>query len=375
MALNTGTPATNAASKDQLMQRFANLRSDNNKRISVTDRMLLTERLAMLLETDNPLYNSINMLETQIDNRHLRLALADVRDQINGGVSFAGALSKHPEIFDKTFTNLVAAGERGGFLPEVLQQLYKIDQQRNEMTSMVRQALIYPTFLLFFSIAIVIFILVFVFPKFADMFASLNDNLPTTTVWLMALSDLLSQYWQLLALGFAALLVVGSKLAERERSQVFFDRMKLRIPFIRDIVIQYYLVQTMHVLSMSLRNGLTILDALHGCQDIVKNRTFRHFLIDTANQVEAGDGIATGFQRSKLIPAMVKQMVSTGEQSAKLPFVMLRISQFYEIELQKKIQTASKLVEPIMLLTMGLFVGFLVSSLILPIFQLSRGVN
>ncbi len=344
-------------------------------KVSVADRMLFTERLAMLVETGNPLHTSLEILQSQVTNKHLASILHTIGEDINAGISLSRALAKHKDVFDKTYVNLVDAGENGGFLPEVLEQLYKIDKQSAHMKSMVGQALMYPMFLLIFSIAIVMFILISVFPKFKEMFSSIMDELPVTTIWLMGSSDLLVVHWREVLIGFVLFLIAMSRLSSTPQVKDVLDKIKLRLPLVKDIIIQYYLVQTLRVLSMSLKNGVSILDALNGCLDIVKNQQFRAFLQHTAFLVESGENLTKGFQTSPLIPDLVKQMISTGEQSGKLSFVMLRISQFYEIELEKRIKMASKLAEPIMLLLMGIFVGVLVSSLILPIFQVSRAVH
>ncbi len=344
-------------------------------KVSTADRMFFTERLAMLVETGNPLHTSLEILQTQVDNKYLESILQQLCDDINAGKSFARALANHKTVFNKTYVTLVDAGENGGFLPEVLEQLFKSDKQSTHMNSMVKQALMYPGFLLVFSVAIIMFILISVFPKFNDMFSSIADDLPTTTIWLMAASDVLVIHWRTVLISIAVVLIGLSKLSQIPHVQAVYDKIKLKLPIIKDIIIQYYLVQTLRILSMSLKNGVNILDALNGCLDITKNQQFRAFIQHTAFLVESGDNLTKGFQTSPLIPDLVKQMISTGEQSGKLPFVMLRISQYYEIELEKRIKMASKLAEPIMLLFMGVFVGVLVSSLILPIFQVSRSVH
>lgn len=149
------------------------------------------------------------------------------------------------------------------------------------------------------------------------------------------------------------------------------DRLVLRLPLVRDIMIRVYLLNTLRALSLSLGNGVSILNAMQSCREIVTNSVFRGFFKDVEDSVERGDGIAAGFEKSPLIPEITKQMIRTGEDSGQLPKVMSRVADFYERELSRKLLLLSKLVEPVMLLVMGVLVGYIVSALILPVFKLS----
>jgi type II secretory pathway component PulF len=291
------------------------------------------------------------------------------------GQPLSAALSRHAALFPPTYVNLVSAGERGGFLPQVLQQLLEMDEKAERLRATLTSALSYPVFLIVFSAAVIVFVLVGVFPKFADMFEQIRNDLPWSTRVLMALSDGLRLHWPWVAAALAALSGGAAALLRRPEVLEWLDGLKLRVPGLRTIYQQIYLSQTLRVLGLSLAHGVPLVDALRACQDLVANRLFRRFMVDLREQVTEGRGLAPGFQNSPLVPTMVRQMITTGEDPGNLAKVMTRVAEFYDRELNRRIALISRLAEPVMLLVMGALVGLIVASLILPIFKLSRAVH
>jgi type II secretory pathway component PulF len=341
-------------------------------KVTTKERMLFTERLSLLLETGVSVHAALETLATQIDNPAFKGIIDKVAGEIAGGRSVADGLSRHPKVFSSTYRNLVAAGEGGGFMPEALKQLLQMDEKAEKLRATLVSAVTYPAFLAFFSIAVVVFILAVVFPKFSTLFNNIRSELPVTTVFLMILSDLLQEYW-MVALGATGVgLFAFTRWLQRPEAQSLLDRLKLRLPVIRDIFVELYLINTLRVLSLSMSNGVSLMDALIACREVVPNRVFQRLIERVESLVNTGHGVAVGFQEAKFIPPMVKQMITTGEETGQLAFVMSRVVDFYERELEKRLATVSKMAEPIMLLLMGLLVGLIVSSLMLPIFKLSR---
>jgi len=344
-------------------------------RIGGQERMFFTERLALLLETGSPLHVSLETLERQAPREALQKVIRELGQDVSQGLSFSQALAKQPEAFDASYVNLIAAGETGGFLPEILQRLREMDEKRQELTSTLLTAFSYPAFLMVFSCFVVIFILTVVFPKFAPLFATIADQLPGVTLFLMGASEALRSYW------LPGLAVIGATAAlfwrwvRSAQGVARMDRLLLRTPVIREIIIQLHLVQFMHVMSLSLSHGVPMLDALRSCREIARSISFRQFIEGLEVRVNEGGGISSGFQEGDLLPALVPQMIATGEETGRLAMVTGRVADFYEREWRKKLTVFSKVAEPLMLVVMGVVVGLLVSSLILPIFKLSRIVH
>ena len=345
------------------------------KKPGVTERLFFTEQLSLLLETGTPLHTALLALRQQIDNPGMAKVIDDLIEDVTSGKSFSHALSKHPDLFPCTYTSLIGAAEEGGFIDKVLLELMNMDEKREELRSTVVSALSYPIFLVTFSIIVVIFVLVVVFPKFAGMFSNIADQLPVTTIVLMNTSNFLIRYWiPVSAVCIATLIVLGWWL-HTAAGKTSLDKVKLRVIGLRDIFLKIYLIQSLRVLGMAMANGVSVRDALVSCHEVVPNSEFRKFLTGVEVKVNEGEGFAAAFQTADFIPPMVRQMVTTGEESGNLPKVLGRVADYYERELAKKLKSFSRMVEPIMLIVMGCVVGLVVSSLILPIFKLSQAAG
>lgn len=344
-------------------------------KIGLTERMVFTERLALLLQTGVSLLEALNVMQSQTEQPQVAGVIASLAQGISEGKRFSVALGQHPEMFSGPYISLVAAAEEGGFLPEVLDQLQQMDDKAIQLRSTLVSSLSYPAFLIVFSIAVVIFVLVVIFPKFEDLFASIRKDLPPTTIALLALSNILRNYWMYIigALGIAAWGVLQWSRSAAGRLSI--DGIKTRLPLVGELYVKAALIQFLGVLGLSLSNGVPVTVALRACRDVVGNSVFQNFIDGVRTHVNEGRGVAIGFLQADFIPPMVKQMIATGDETGNLGMVMTRIAVFYEKDIQKRVQIISKTVEPVMLLVMGLVVGVIVASLILPIFKLSRAAG
>lgn len=368
MPIELDPPESGAAPRAALQLTFG------ERPPGVRERVMFTERLALLLDTGVPLHAALQSLHQQSGHPQLQRMIAAISEDILAGDRFSAALAKHA-LFPVTYVNLVAASEAGGFLGEVLAQLVEMDENEERLRATLVSALSYPLFLVAFSGAVVLFILVSVFPKFSTLFASIHDQLPWTTRVLLAASNALTRHGALIAAAVALLCAGGWLLARRHDVRAGIDRLKLRAPLLRDIFAKIYLTRLLRVMGISLERGVTILATLEACRAVVPNADVQRFILDLEADVTEGKGIAAGFQHSPFVPVAVRQMIATGEATGTLGRVMGRIADSYDRELTRQLARLSKLAEPVMLLVMGVMVGTIVSSLILPIFKLSRSVH
>ena len=373
MAINTR--AASAASKPAASSLNLDLGQWMRRGIGPRDRRFFTEQMALMLETGTPMLASLQALRQQSDNPAMIELIDQLIDDIGQGVQFSAALARHPQVFSQTYVNLVAASEDGGFLHEVLEQLLMLDEKREALRQTLVSALSYPVFLLVFALAVVVFVLVVVFPKFADLFAQIEDQLPATTQFLMATSQLIQEQWIPLIAGFALAFVAFKLWARTPGGSYRLDWLRLSLPLMRTVYTQMYLVNSLRVLSLSLGNGVGMMDSLHAARYVVDNRLFQDFIGRVEDHVERGEGVTEGFREAPFIPPIVEQMIATGEETGNLPRVLQRLAQHFESELTARLNTLSRLAEPLMLLIMGGVVGLIVSSLILPIFKLTRVVG
>jgi type II secretory pathway component PulF len=345
------------------------------KKISGRDRMFFTERLALLLETGGALQPSLRTMQEQTDKPLLAEIIGNLADEVSAGRPFSQALAKHPEMFSSTYVNLIRASEQGGFMDKVLKELLYMEEKQEKLLVTIRAALAYPTFLVLFSLAVITFILLVVFPKFGPLFDSIRDQLPVSTIFLLAISTILQKYWYILVAVLLILAVAVNNWRHLPAGIETIDRIKLRLPLVRDIFIKIYLAQSLRVMGLSLANGVSVIDSLASCRDVVDNLLYRRFMSKAIKSVTDGKGIAACFAQETFIPAMASQMITTGEESGTLALVMKRVADFYERELENRLALLTRIIEPLLLLVMGLVVGLIVSSLILPIFKLSRTIH
>ena len=375
MAIDLSPRTSDTAPRTGWWEQLRTIRLGGAATAGVRERMLLTEQLALLLDTGVSLHGALKGMQAQERDPARAALLAALGHDILEGKALSVALARQPAMFPEVYVNLVAAGERGGFLPQVLQQLIDMDEKAERLRSTLQSALAYPAFLVFFSVATIVFVLVGVFPKFTELFEQIRNELPLSTLVLMALSDLLRLHWPWVLGVTAALLAAGVRWWQQPHARSLLDRWKLELPFVRDLFAQVYLSQTLRVLGLSLASGVPLVDALRACQDVVRNVTFSRFVANLRRQVNEGQGLAVGFRESPFVPPMVQQMVATGEETGNLAKVMTRVADHYDRELARRIALFARLAEPVMLLVMGALVGLIVASLILPIFKLSRAIH
>lgn len=343
--------------------------------VGVGERMAFTEQLALLLETGVSLHEALRVLQQQAQDPRLAAIVQGLLDDVTEGKPFSLALSRYPQMFSQTYVSLVAAAEEGGFLQKVLEQLREMDEKNSRLQGVLASALSYPIFLIVFSLAVVVFVLVVIVPKFQDLFESIYDQLPLITRILMTVSDFLAAHWLLSGVALSAGLAGLALSLRTPGGEWLLDTMKLRAPLIGDIFVQVYLNQTLNVLGLALLSGVPLTSALKASQEVVANRRFARFLEGVREEVNNGRGLAAGFQKTGFIPPMVREMIATAERSGELGKVMLRIADFYGRELSRRIAIMAKVAEPFMLMVMGVIVGLLVAALILPIFKLSRAMH
>lgn len=355
-----------------LMQRKF---SFGKRKVAAKDRMFFTEQLALLLETGTSLHPALQSIRSQMDDSPMAEVIEEIADGVVGGGSLSEQLAKHPEVFSPTYVNLVGASEQGGFLHEVLEQLQKMDDQNAELRASLISAFSYPAFLVCFSIFTLVFILLVVFPKFADMFANIGDRLPASTKVLMATSDFMIAHWLELLIATGAGVITLVWWLGTAAGKAWLARSKLATPFLGRVWRRVYLVVSFRVLGLSLKNGVSLVDAVRTSQEVIDNAYIRNYFIGLSETIENGGRLNDGIDRADWLPDLAKQMVATAEQSGSLPMVLLRVSDYYHKELERLLQRFSKMVEPIMLVVMGALVGLLVSSLLLPIFKLSQAVG
>jgi len=281
----------------------------------------------------------------------------------------------HPRIFNDQFVSIVKGGEIGGFLDKALDRIVTMQEKRMALTNQVKLALTYPAFLCVIGFVVVVFILVGVLPKFTAFFAGKESILPWTTRFLMMLSHTVRHYWwAYLPSTFAA--VLGAILwLKSTPGRALRDRLLVGGPLVSGLANKIYTCEMLRTLGHLLESDVPLLEALHVTRPTIWNLYYRRFVDEISDNVDRGGRFSLPFAGNPHIPRTVKQMVVIGEETGRLPYVMLRLASFYDIEIEHELKKFAARIEPIALIVMGAVVGVIVSSIILPLFRLSQALR
>jgi len=345
------------------------------KKISGRELIFFTSQLSLMLEIGAPLNTSLAAISRQIANPEFQRIVGEITAAVEDGKMFSEVLRKYPRLFSAEYVSLVNAGEDSGHLREMLDRAVELQEKREEFRSALRGAMTYPLVLCIVTVGVIIFMLSFVFPRFTVLFRGVEEILPPTTRFLMAASDFLRAYWVLVAAFFAFCWIGMHFFLRTDRGRLAIDRLKITLPLLSGVTIKVYLSQLLRTLGFLIGSNVPLLEALDITRRGTANRLFSSFVDRIYENVEAGKGIAPAFEETPFIPETVTQMVRTGEEAQKLSSVMLRLSDYYEGEIKGQVKKLTTVIEPVLLILMGIVVGLIVVSLILPIFKLSKVVH
>jgi len=343
-----------------------------SKPIKTGEVIFFTSQLSLMLEIGTPLKTALEAIRNQTKNTDFRQVIGTVLHDIEEGRQLSDALRRHPRVFDSTFISLVKAGEAGGFLAQTLNRSVEMQEKRQALFVQIRSALAYPMLLCILGFLVIVFVLVGVLPKFTVFFEGKEHILPFTTRFLMALSASLQQYWWAYLIGCLGM-AVGLKIFKAsEQGQTLIDWCLIKVPLLSGLSNKINTCSMLRTLGHLMESQVPILQALDVTRDTIANRYFRHFIQQIQDHIRQGGKFAQLFSNYPFILDSVKQMVATGEEVGNLAQVMLRLAKFYDIEVDRQLKTIAAMIEPLALIVMGAVVGVIVSSVILPIFRLSR---
>jgi type II secretory pathway component PulF len=340
--------------------------------VKSSELLFFTTQLALMLEIETPLNLSLKALRDQTGNRVFKEVLTGMLQDIEEGRQLSQAMKKHPKVFGSVYISMVAAGESGGFLKNILDRIAEILENRQSLMTQLRSALTYPVILCVVSILVIVFIMVAVLPKFTVFFMRKIELLPMTTRILMKTSAFLQSYWWLLILS-GLVLITGLVLFLRSRrGQNAIDWLLVNLPLIGGLANKIYISQFLRILGHLMESQVPLIEALDVTRGIVRNRYFRRLIDRIKIHVREGGKFSQPFADYPHAPESVKQMISTGEEAGNLSKVMLRLADFFDTEVEKDLKNLSAMIEPMALIVMGVVIGLIVSSVILPLFKLAH---
>lgn len=340
-------------------------------RVKAKDLVIFLRQLAVMSQAGVPLLESLRILIKQTDNDVLQMVVSDLADEVEGGAKLSAALAKYPDIFSDFYINMVKSGETSGRLDEALNYLADEAEKNHELLSKIRGAMIYPAFIIGGLVVVGFVMMVFVLPKLTAVLQDSKAALPFSTKMLIGVSNFMEHQWWLLLLIVAAA-VVGLRLSLRQPTgKLIWHHLQLKLPIFGLIYRKIYLVRFTRSLATLLQGGVPLTRSLQVVAGVVGNAVYQDLIARTIHEVEEGNSISTVFLQSDIMPAMVSQMMVVGEKTGRLEEVLQRLSSFYSREVESLVANLVTLVEPLIMIILGLAVGAMVSAIILPLYNLA----
>ena len=345
------------------------------KRVKQGELSATTRQLSILLGAGVTLVASLDALIYQASNPILKKILAQTKESVNEGRSLAFSLSQHPKVFSQIYINMVRAGEASGSLDLVLDRLAEFSEKQEALRGRFRAAMAYPVFMFFIGSVILFFLITFIVPNITKIFSDMHQSLPLPTLALIEISSFLKSFWWLVLLTLIACIILVRRLIKMPRGTQIWDEIKLRIPIVGSINMKMAIARFGRTLGSLLRSGVPLLSALQIVRNIVNNTLIAEVIDSAMEDIEAGASIATPLAQSRWFPPIAIQMISVGEQSGELESMLDKIADVYERETEAKIMAMTSMLEPVMILVMGVVVGFIVISILLPIFEMNQMIR
>ncbi len=344
-------------------------------RVALADLVIFTRQLATMIDAGLAMVQSLQALAEQTPNKVMRDVIKDVCTRVEGGDSFSEALQKHPKAFNRLYVCMVAAGEKGGLLAEILARLATYLESTARLRKKVRSAMMYPTVVTIVAILITTFLLVKVVPVFAEVFQNFGAQLPGPTLFLIRLSEIVKKYLFLLVIGGGGLAYGWFYFIKTKVGREFWDARRIKLPIFGGIAHKICLARFTRTLASLIRSGVPILEVLQIVSQTVGNVVMEKAIKVAASDIERGESISAALAKHPVFPSMIIRMITAGEQTGKIDNMLERISDFLDDEIETTLSGLTSLIEPILIVFLGIVVGGMVICMFLPIFQLPNIVS
>ena len=345
------------------------------KKVSIKDLSLFCRQFATMLDAGIPILTCLEVLGKQTENKKLKIALKGVIEKLENGESLAESVKAYPKIFPELFINMMEVGEVGGILNEVLERLADTFEKDHEITEKVKSALTMPGIVLVIAILAVAILMTFVIPTFSTMLTDFGVELPLPTKMVMATSQAFQSYWYLILSAVMALVFGIQRYIRTERGRTQFDQFLLKSPVFGQLITKMIVSRFSRNLATLIRSGVPMIQALDVIKNTVGNKIVSTAVAKAQENIRDGQGLAGPLEQANVFPPMVIQMIEIGEESGALDSLLEKISYFYDKEVDTAVGRLSTMIEPILMVGMGGVVGFIILSIMLPMFSMMNAVQ
>jgi type IV pilus assembly protein PilC len=345
------------------------------QKVTEKDIVIFTRQFATMIDAGLPLVQCLEILGSQSANPTFKKVIFDVKETVEAGSTFADAIKRHPKVFDELYVNLIAAGEVGGILDTILNRLAMYIEKAMKLKKKVKGAMVYPGVIVTVAVGVVTILMVWVIPIFAQMFSDMGGTLPVPTQIVMGISDWLVSHLFYLAAGLVGFIVGFNAFYRWPKGRVVFDNFILKIPVIGDLIRKISVARFTRTLGTMISSGVPILEALNICAKTSGNRTVEAAIMKVRTSISEGKSIAQPLQETNVFPNMVVQMIGVGESTGALDTMLNKIADFYDDEVDAAVEALTALMEPALMVFLGIVIGGLVISMYLPIFTMAANIN
>ena len=351
--------------------RGLNMNINFLSRVSIKEKVVFSRQLSVMISANVPLLRALRSLIDQTESPALKTVVKKLADDIDGGAKLSNALAENPDVFSDFFVSMVKSGETTGKLDEVLNYLADEQEKDYELMSKIKGAMIYPAFIILSLLAVGMLMMVFVIPKLTMILQESGAPLPWTTQTLIFTSDFLVNYWWLVLITLVVT-VVGVRIAINvPMGRYIWDNMKIRLPLVGGIFRKIYIVRFTRSMTTLISGGVDIITSLRVVSDVVGNAVYKRMINRTIREVEDGNSITSVFREEKLMPPMVVQMITIGEETGQMAFVLGKLTDLFSREVKASIDGLVTVIEPLIMIVMGLAVGVMVTAVMMPMYNLS----
>jgi type IV pilus assembly protein PilC len=343
--------------------------------VKAQDLVVFTRQLATMMDAGLPLIQSLTAIEEQTDSKELKPVLHGLMAKVEGGDSFSSALAQYPKVFNKLYVSMVEAGEMGGMLAEILDRVATYQEASSRLKKKVKSAMMYPVIVSVIAVLISLFLIIKVIPIFADIFKDFGGQLPMPTQMLINFSNFLRAHFILFAMGVGAFIYLLIKLKKTKRGTEIWDRFRIRMPLFGKLVHKIGMSRFARTFAALLRSGVPILGTLRIVGQSSGNTQVEYAVQAVATSIERGENLAKALGQNPIFPPMLVRMIAAGEQTGKVDVMLEKISDFYDEEIEATLNGLTSLIEPLLIVFLGVVVGTIVICMFLPIFRLNQIVQ
>ncbi|MEJ2182172.1 MAG: type II secretion system F family protein [Nitrospirota bacterium] len=341
-----------------------------DKKITDKDIVVFTRQFSVMIDAGLPLVQALEILSTQVENKSLGKVLAAIKEDVEGGSTYADALRKHPRTFTELYANMVAAGESGGILDTILQRLAAYMEKAMKLKKKVKGALVYPATITVVAVIVVAVILVFVVPTFTEMFETLGGTLPVPTKIVVGISDFMKSTWWMILIALVGLVIFLRQFRRTPKGQRMTDGLFLKLPIFGELLNKVAISKFTRTMGTLTSSGVPILEGLEITAKTSGNKVVELAIMDVRQAVSEGKTLAEPLAKAKVFPPMVTHMIAVGESTGALDSMLTKIADFYDDEVDNTVNNLTAMMEPMLMVFLGTTVGFIIVAMYLPIFRM-----